>query len=312
MGAGAFEQSEKWWIMKCSCPKCSAPLSDDLSRIPEKGKNEKCPECGGSYWIHRESFILRAYAINGERCCSHCGETLGQSTYCPGCGTLYPDYCVVQNKKPAQRAFEKKEFSFGLSLPRVTRKAAKSYSKQELESISVSGVSRDLRRQLLMVGAAIALFAVLAGVALFYMRGRAEEKFVSRFVVVLYAIKSGTDHSLKMSALLASGSGLADKDLVLLKSVHAENAAALQLLSPPPEKFSDAYNRLLTLSGTYKKIYDLCLSSAPPATVAASAGALESQFYVQAKALKLSLPPSLREELTAKSTRYNNLQFMLE
>lgn len=298
--------------MKCSCPKCSAPLSDDLSRIQEKGKNEKCPECGGSYWIHRESFILRAYAIEGERYCSHCGETLGQSTYCPGCGTLFPDYCVVQNKKPAQRAFEKKEFSFGLSLPRVTRKAAQSYRKQELDSISGSGASKDLRHQLLMVGAAIALLAVLAGVALLYMRGRAEEKFVSRFVVVLYGIKSGTDQTLKMSALLASGSRLADKDLALLKSVHAENATALQLLSPPPEKFNDAYNRLLKLSGTYQKLYDLCLTSAPSPEIANSAGTLESQFNAQAKALKSSLSPPLLAELTAKTSRYRNLQFMLE
>lgn len=298
--------------MKCSCPKCSAFLSEDLSRIPEKGKNKKCSECGGSYWIHRESFILRAYALDGERYCIHCRENLGPSTYCPGCGTLYPNYCVVQNKKPSQRAFEKKGFSFGLSLPRVTRKAAKSYSKLELEPISGSGVSRDFRRQLLIVGAAIALLAVFAGVGFLYMRGRAEEKFVSSFIVVLYGVKSGMDHSLKMSDLLASGSRLADKDLALLKSVNVENTAALQLLSSPPEKFSDSYNRLMALSGTYQKLYNLCLTSAPSATVADSAGALESQFNTQAKELKSSLSPPLLAELTAKASRYRNLQFMLE
>lgn len=298
--------------MKCSCPKCSALLSEDLSNIPEKGRNGKCCECGGSYWIHRESFMLRCYAVSGERYCRQCGEALGQSTYCPGCGALYPDYCVVQSKKPAQRAFEKKEFTLGLTLPTFARKSVAAVRKQEMKAVSGGGGSSNLRHQLLIVGAGIALLAVLAVVALLFMQDRAEGKFINRFVVVLYGIKSGTDHSLKMSALLASGSRLANKDLALLKSVKVENAAALQILSPPPAKFSDAYNRLEKLFGTYEKLSTLCLTSGPSAEVEISANALELQFNKQAKELKASLPPPLQAGLTAKVARYSNLQFMLE
>ena len=53
--------------------------------------------------------MLRCYAVAGERYCVKCGEVLGLSTYCPGCGTLYPDYCVVYSKKPETRVFEKKK-----------------------------------------------------------------------------------------------------------------------------------------------------------------------------------------------------------
>lgn len=298
--------------MKCACPKCSALLTENLPDIPEKGKSGKCSECGSSYWIQRESFVLRCYAVDGERFCCNCRAALGPSTYCPGCGTLYPDYCVVHSKKPAQRAFEKKTFSLGLSLPGRAGKSATSTRKQEMKSISYGGGSKDLRRQLMMVGAGIALLAAIAAVAMLYMQDRAESKFAKEFVVALFGIKSGTDQCLKKCALLSSGSRLLDKDFAQLKSVKTEIATALQVLSPPPDKFSDAYTRLLTLSRTYEKLYDLCLNSGPSAAVATSAGALESQFNRQAIELKGALPPPLLAELIDKSSRYRNLQFMLK
>lgn len=256
--------------------------------------------------------MLRCYAVAGERYCSTCGEELGPSTYCPGCGTLYPDYCVVSKKKPAQRAFEKKPFSLGLSLPRSTGKSATPVRNQKMKAGSGGGGSNDLRRQLLMVGAGIAFLAVIAVVALLYMQDRAEKKFTREFVVALYGVKSGTDQCLKNCALLASGTRLVDKDLAQLKSVKAEIATALEVLSPPPEKFSDAYTRLGNLSGTYEKLYTLCVTSAPSAQIATSAGALEAQFNTQAQQLKSALPPPLLAELTAKASRYSNLQFMLK
>lgn len=298
--------------MKCSCPKCSAPLTENLSAIPEKGRSGKCPECGGSYWIHRESFILRCYTVAGERYCSHCGETLGQSTYCPGCGSLYPDYCIVHSKKPPQRPFEKKEFSLGFSLPVFTGKSAAPVFIQGKRSASRGGGSSDLRRQLLIVGAGIAFLAVMAAVFFLYKQNRAEEKFIKEYVVALYGLKSGTDQCMKKVETLASGSRLADKDLAQLRSVQAEIATALQVLSPPPKKFNAAHTDLEKLAGTYEKLYNLCLTSAPAAEIASSAGALESQFNTQAKALKSSLSPPLLAELTAMTSRYRNLQFMLE
>ena len=298
--------------MKCSCPKCSALLPENLSDVPEKGKNGKCSECSASYWVHRESFILRCYAVNGERYCSHCGEALGPSTYCPGCGTLYPDYCVVGTKKPAQRAFEKKQFTLNLSFPKFERKSATVGRKQGLIAAGGKAGSSDLRRQLLMVGAGIALIATIAVVVLLYMKSQAESKFTTDFVVALYGIKSGTDQCLKKSALLASGNRLVDKDVGQLKVVKEEIAIALQALSPPPEKFSNAHSRLLTLEATYEKLYNLCITSGPSATVATSAEALDLQFIKQAKELKGVLPPELLTELTVKAPRYSNLQFMLK
>lgn len=298
--------------MKCSCPKCSAHLSEVLEDSPEKGKNGKCSECGASYWIHRESFMLRCYAVTGKRYCRNCGEALGQSTYCPGCGTLYPDYCVVHSKKPAQRAFEKKHYSLNLSLPRFAGKSAGSSQKLGRGAAGTGAGASDLKRQLLMVGAGIAFLAVLAVVALLYVRDRAESKFTKEFVVALYGVKAGTEQCLKMSALLASGSRLVDKDLAQLKSVRAEITVALQVLSPPPEKFADAHSRLLTLSTTYEKLYSLCVTSGPAAEVAATAGTLDAQFNAQAEELRGALPPQLLAEVKAKIARYGNLQFMLE
>lgn len=294
--------------MKCSCPKCSALLPEDLSRIPEKGMSGKCSECGGSYWIHRESFILRCYAVEGERYCCSCGESLGPSTYCPGCGALYPDYCVVNNKKPAQRAFEKKNFSLDFSFP---GKSAAPGRKQSLRTAGGRVGSSDLRRQLLMVGGGIALLAVIAVVALLYLQDRAESKFIKGYVVALYSLKAGTDQCVLKSALLAGGSRLVEKDLDQLKFVDDKITSALQVLSPP-EKFINVQDRLLKLSSTYKKLYHLCTTSGPSAEVILSAQTLESQFNAQAKELKGVLPSPLLEELIDKSSRYKNLQFMLE
>lgn len=298
--------------MKCVCPKCSSPLSVDLQDIQEKGKSNKCSDCGGSYWIQRESFILRAYAVKGERYCSSCGEGLGASTYCPGCGTLYPDYCVVHSKKPGKRAFEKKSFSLNLvSLPKVKNKPATTSQRLEPAKGARKAASSDLRRQLIMAGTAIAVIAGIVGGVLLYKQNSAENKFTKDFVVALYGLKSGTEHCMKKSEILGSGKGLSDKDLALLKSVKAEIATAVQVLSPPPKKFNDAYNQLQTLSGTYEKLHKLSTLSAPSAEVLDSASKLDAQFTKQAKELKGVLPPQLLAELQEKSARYNNLQFML-
>jgi hypothetical protein len=169
----------------------------------------------------------------------------------------------------------------------------------------------DLRHQLLMVGAGITFLAVVIAVALLYMQERAESNFIRRFVVVLYGIQSGTDYCMKMSELLASGSRLTDKDLALLKSARAENSAALGIISPPPKKFTDIHNRLLKLSDTYEKLNDLCITAGPSGEIASSAGALESRFHAQARELKGALPPEMIAEMTAKVSRFNNLQYLL-
>lgn len=255
--------------------------------------------------------MLRCYAVDGMRYCNNCGENLGPSTYCPGCGTLYPDYCIVASKKPAQRAFERKEFSLGLSLPGTFGKSSSTTRKQEWQAASRGGAT-GLRRKLMMVGAGIALLAAIAFGAFLVIQDRAESKFTREFVVALYGVKSGTDQCLKKSVMLANGSRLVDKDLAQLKSVKSEIDAALQVLSPPPEKFRDTYNRLMRLEATYKKLYNLCITSEPTAEVAAAAETLEKQFYDQAKELKVALSPKLLAELSAKASRYDNLQFMLE
>jgi hypothetical protein len=287
-------------------------LTESFSDIPEKGKSGKCSQCGGSYWIKRESFILRCYAVAGERYCSQCGEELEPSTYCSGCGALYPDYCVVYTKKPPQRAFEKKSFSLGLPFSRSTKKSTSLLNSPGKRGVRGSERQSDLRRQVLMVGGGIAFLAVIAFIVLFYMGSRAEDKFAREFVVALYGVKSGTDQCLTKSALLTGGSRLLDKDRQQLQSVKSEIDLSLQALSPPPKKFSDAHARLLKLSGTYEKLYALCLSSTPSAEMTTATETLEAQFYSQAKELQGSLPSELREELILKVPRYSNLQFMLE
>lgn len=297
--------------MKCSCPKCSALLSEDFYEVPEKGKSGKCSECSSSYWIHRESFKLRCYAVDGERFCGKCKEALGQSTFCPGCGALYPDYCIVQSKKSELRAFEKKKFSLNLTSPRFSWKSASPSRKQNLLAVASAGAgTSDLKRQLMMVGAGMAFLAVIAVIALLYMRERAESKFIKEYVVALYGVKAGIDQCVVKSTLLANGSPLAVKDIAQLKFVDDKIATLLKSLSPP-DKFVDAQDRLLKLAGTYKKLYRICTTSGPSAEAAISAATLESQFERQARELKEVLPPPLLAELIEKSLRYKNLQFML-
>lgn len=284
----------------------------ELQDVPEKGKNGKCSECGGSYWINRESFILRAYTVDGERYCSHCGEGLVPSTYCTGCGTLYPDYYVVSSSKPKKRARESKSIALNLSFSKVKRISAQTSRRGESIAEGRKTISSALRRQLLTVGAGIAFLAVIAVLVIFYKQNSAENKFTKEFVVALYGLKAGTEQCMKMSEILGNGNRLVDKDFARLKSVKSEIVAALQVLSPPPKKFNDVHNRLQNLSNTYDKLYSLCINSEPSAALLDSAEALNLQFTKQAKELKGTLPPQILTELKDKSIRYNNLQFMLE
>lgn len=284
---------------------------EDLSSVSEKGKSGKCPECRGSYWIHRESFILRCYAVTGKRYCHKCGEELNHSTFCPACSTLYPDYCAVHSKRPAPRSFAKKNFSLNLALPASAKKSPTT-SGDEGHPLLSGNVKKSRHHPLVKIGAIFSFLAVLAVVAFLYLQNRAENQFTHNFVAVLYGIKSGTDQCMKLSARLASGTPLNSKELSLLKSVHAENTSALQALVPPPKKFSEAHSRLLPLAATYDKLNNLCTSSGPTPTVTAAAEALQTQFNTQAKALRSVLPPKLSAEIKEKSTRLTNLQFMTQ
>lgn len=296
--------------MKCSCPKCSALLQEDLPSVPEKGLNPKCPECAGRYWIHRESFMLRCYTVSGERYCASCGEALGMSTYCPGCGTLYPDYCVVAASKPARRDFAKSSLPFDLSFARPRKKSASSFAASAPAAATPTLTLG--RRPLLMVALAVVLIAAIAVGAMVYLNNQAERKFTKNFVVALYGIKTGTDQSLKKSALLASGTPLRESDLAELSAGKTEIDAAVKMLATAPDKFSGAHKQLAKLHGTYEKLYTLSVSSGPSPSVAEAAGKLESQFREEARALKSGLPPQLADEIRAVLPRYRNLRFMVE
>ena len=89
--------------MNCSCPKCSAKIEIDISLVYEKSAGIRCVECNKHFWIYKESFGGRALKKCGEIYCVKCGSELNHTVACPSCGTLYPDYLVVQTSRVTRK-----------------------------------------------------------------------------------------------------------------------------------------------------------------------------------------------------------------
>lgn len=290
--------------MKCSCPKCAAQLEHDLFSVPEKGLNPKCPECDRRYWIYRESFMLRCYHTEGIRHCIHCGEELGVSTFCPGCGTLYPDYCIIQSSKPARRTLEKNRFTFDFSASRPKQSA---WQGQSLSSSSDAPAPSGLRRPLVMLAVAILLIAIVAGAATFILNRQAESKYTRNSVIALAGIKAGTEQCLDKGNLLASGTPLSKSDLAELNRIKTEIDQAIANISSTPRKFTAAHDQIVKLNGIYQKLFALCTSNQATAD---STAKLAQQFNEQANNLKTTLPAEFREEIKRVAPRYRTLNYM--
>lgn len=300
--------------MKCSCPKCSAILPEELAQVSDKGKQAKCPSCGQHYWIQRESFALRAYAVDGRRYCVQCGVDIQTGSHCPGCGTPCPEYCIVQPKKLVRRKAAASGFSWGIAGggARGKRKSLALGAGSVAPSESRTGSAFSFSPLAIKGILVLAVLAVIAGAAFLYLGRQKERDFTQHYVFALYVVKAGCEQNLKMSTLLANGTRLGEKELTELSKAKMHIDDAMQKLNPVPGEYVASHQRLQALYNIYGKFYTLCTTSGPSPLVADTAKQLDTEFSQAAKGLKASMPPELVDALKGAVPKYRNLGFLVE
>ncbi len=302
--------------MKCPCPKCDATIEIPEQKISANAHSQQCPDCRDKYWFRQEKFTLRAYRKHGRIYCFGCGEELGSEVLCMSCGSLCPDYCVVQSAKFVVHKQQKAGYSF--SLPQRGKSSARA-------AATPKAASQPIRSGWLVYAALLVLvLALVGGMTKVYLDHQAHQAYAKDFIVALYGVKSGTDLNLGLIDKTASawqkntGTGNViprptQKDLDKLTAVKKRISEAMETLNDSPEKFTDARTKLVRLHGIYEQIY--ALNNSMPDSLedyTLAVDKLKVSFFKAADDLKRSMPEELSDELKASVTRYTNLNFLVK
>lgn len=302
--------------MKCPCPKCDATIEIPEQKISASASSQQCPDCRYKYWFRQEKFMLRAYGKQGRIYCFDCGEELGSEVLCLNCGSLCPDYCVVQSDKFI--VHKQQKAGYGFSLPQ------KSKSSARVTSTPKAAKQQTNSGWLVYAALAVLVLALAGGMTKVYLDKKATQEYAKNFIVALYGVKSGTDLSLGLIDDISStwqknmGAGgiiprPSQKDLDKLAAVKKRISETMETLNHSPEKFAEARSKLVRLHGIYEQIYALYTSrpdSFDDYTVAIDK--LKMSFSKAAVDLKRSLPEELSEELKASVAKYTNLNFLVK
>jgi hypothetical protein len=260
--------------------------------------------------------MLRAYRKQGRVYCFGCGQELGSDMLCLNCGSLCPDYCVVQSAKFVVHKQQKAGYSF--SLPQRSKSPARAISTPKAAQQKTS------KGWLVYTALAVLILALVGGMSKVYLDHKAHQEYARNFIVALYGVKSGTDLNLGLIDTLTStwqqnlGAGNiaprpTQKDLDKLTVVKKRISQAMDTLNESPEKFAEAREKLLRLHGIYEEIYALNISK-PGALddYTVSADKLKAKFSKAADDLKRSMPEELSNELKASVAKYTNLNFLVK
>ena len=302
--------------MKCACPKCDAAVEIQDQKISASPSSQQCPDCNDKYWFRQEKFALRAYRKSGRVYCFGCGHELGSEILCLNCGSLCPDYCVVQSPKFVKHQQQRAGYSF--SLPQLRSESARPH--RAAKTARQPGSTNWLVYAVLVV----LVLAVAGGLGKFYLDNQAEEEYARNFIVALYGVKSGTDLGLGLIDGISSqwqknldAGGIApntgQKDLDKLGQVKKRVTQAMATLDECPEKFAEARQKLVRLHRIYEDIY--ALNVAMPSSLGelnSSEDRLKENFFKAADDLRRSMPAELSDELKSSVSRYRNLNFMVK
>jgi hypothetical protein len=304
--------------MICQCPKCESKTQLDLTNISEEGTSAKCPECKTRFWISKESFALRATKKEGKSLCYYCNNELNNYIDCPGCGMMYPDYCVVHLTKPVKKAKRKTSSSLSFSM----RSQRRSHPGSLVHPESLSHSTKRASKKLLVAISILILVAVLAvALGIPYYNKRLETTYTAGYLYALNGIKLGTDLSLKECGTIiataksrsAAGQGadlrVGEDVTSRLNSAKTDVDAMMKTVPAPPQKYAKANENLVNLYGIYVKSHTL--ASAPSGTVQSfsdSAAKLEGEFKQSAAQLKSNLPPELAQAYQDVLPKYKALR----
>jgi hypothetical protein len=300
-------------MLNCACPKCDAAIDIDIRDISFSGTVQHCSECKAKFWTLREGFTLRAYKKQGEIYCFGCGHKLGHEDICLHCGSLFPDYFVVQLSKPAQRKQQKASVNF-----KPVSKRSPEFTFEDV----VEPLKQTNLKPLAYVAMAMLVVVLLVGGSKYYIHYQAKQKYSRDFVVALFGIKSGADLCLKNSTQISStwktthqatAPRLSQKDLEHLEAVQEQIDKAMDKLAETPEEYHKSHDRLKNLYQVFlnlKSINDSSPASLDELSVMSEK--LEKDFIVAAIQLRDGLPENLLNELTAYVNKYHNLRFLIE
>jgi hypothetical protein len=303
--------------MTCSCPKCNAQIEIDLSRIPENGTFNPCPECKGRFWIIKESYARRALSTAGKIYCDRCGKDLKHVMVCTDCGVMCPDYYLVQASRPPRRQVEKPNlFSLGFTLKpaKQTHIYSPTYSSAKYSQVGPAIPFKKLAAMTVVI-----LLAV--GIGYFYHMKKIEQQYSKNYIRALYAIKSGTDISFNTFAKI-SADWKAKKDAGQnftpiiraededrLNRVKEASDNLMKLLNQPPKKLVNTKEKLVVLYNDFNKIHSLALSpSGSFSDFTIATAKLQDDFNTEVKNLRASMPVNLTEELNKAKIKYKNLR----
>lgn len=302
--------------MKCPCPKCDATIEIPEQKISANASSQNCPDCKEKYWFRQEKFMLRGYRKQGRLYCCDCGGELGSDLLCLSCGSLCPDYCVVQSPRFVSHKQQKAGYRF--SLPQRSKSTAKATPTAKAAQPQAG------KSWLVYPVLAVLALVLVGGLSKVYLDHKAHQEYAKNFIVALYGVKSGTDLNLGLIDNISStwqqnlgAGGIAprpsQKDLDKLTVVKKRISQAMETLNESPEKFVEARTQLIRLHGVYEQIYALNISnpdSLDEYTV--SVDKLKASFSKAADELKGAMPEELSNELKASVAKYTNLSFLVK
>jgi len=303
--------------MRCSCPKCNANVSIDLTVIPAEGAYLNCPECSVSIHVSRESFARRALHKSTDITCAECGGELGTSIYCQHCHAIYPDYLIAESSSATKKQFV--NFLSRLkAFNRISVKSPQSGQEKVTHEKPVADKGIKLPRQIQLAAVLLALVAVIGCAGYFYKQHKLETTYTANFVRAILGLKTAEDLNLNLCTKLAtdwrtkqlvSAPRPSAAELTLINRARSDVDTLLKRLGETPEKFTASNAVLVKVYDSYSKLHVLTLSpTGSPDSFIETAKKLDEEFRRNAKELKAGLPEKLSSGLNSAKAKYKPLQ----
>jgi hypothetical protein len=278
----------------------------------------------------RESFARRAFRKSGTIGCSSCGGELDASVHCPACGILFPEYIVAETPDAVRKRARKKkagflnlDFSFG-STPKSAHTATYTpgYSSEHAtETKTKSTGAKSITTLLTRIGLLVVVIALVVAGGLAYRNYKIDHAYSDKYFRVLFAVKTGTDLSVKVCNRLSSewqknitaGQNMtpritADEEIALNKAKTGIDQI-FQILEQQPKKFDPAKEKLQKLNKVFLEANSLAAKpQSSLSNLTAAVAKVDSDFNQVSQELKSSLPATISEDLPAAKAKYRNLK----
>lgn len=309
--------------MNCSCPKCKADITEELSFIPDEGVFLRCPSCNTNFNVRKESFATRAQHTGDDISCAECGSRLGPAIYCRECHALYPDFYVAETSSAAKKQMEK-FFSRLAAINRLGKTGDKKqhhHAEYDAPAATAKKNGKGLRlpSNPVKFTASLAILLIILGCGgFYYYTQKIENDYMSKYVNALFVIKTSEDYNKKIcektladwqAKQLPAAPALVSSEQTFLSRGVKETELVMKDIPKPPEKFKASGDALVQLYEIYKKHQKLAAApSGTPESFIAESRKLDDSFRKGATALKTTIPEKLTDKLNESKVKFKELQ----